>query len=226
MRWVTYLSPSGGEKRSGVIDDGCVFGYPGAQSVSELLKQSRDMLADAYHKALAAPVEIIVEFETRLCAPVHLERPISARVDGAWTTLDPALVRGTDDGVVLPAGGSAVTATVGVLALFGGQGYHAGYTPACLWRTPEGGQVALSLGPAIVTHDEFDGSPLRVEAAVEGTALAQAELDGGPDWAAVGREGFAVAALTSCTRPLERGEELYIDGGGLGEFEVRVGAGV
>ena len=29
MRWVTYLSPSGGEQRPGVVDDGCVFGYPG-----------------------------------------------------------------------------------------------------------------------------------------------------------------------------------------------------
>ncbi|MUL42821.1 hypothetical protein FZ103_16875 [Streptomonospora sp. PA3] len=225
MRWVTYLSPSGGEERSGVVDDGCVFGYPGAQSVPELLEQSRDRLADAYHKALASPVEIIVEFETRLCAPVRPERPVPASVEGERTSLDPRLVRGTDDGVVLPSGATALTATVGVLALFGGHGRHAGYTPACLWRTPEGSPVSLSLGPAIVTHDEFDGSPLVVEAAVEDSALARAELDGDLGWAESMREGFAAAALPAGTRPLERGEELYIDGGRLGEFELRVGAG-
>ncbi|QBI55134.1 hypothetical protein [Streptomonospora litoralis] len=225
MRWVTYLSPSGGEERSGVVDDGCVFGYPGAQSVPELLEKDRDALADAYHKALAAPVEIIVEFETRLCAPVRPERSVPAHVDGAWTQVAPALVRGTDDGVLLPAGVSALTAAVGVMALFGGQGRHAGYTPACLWRTLEGDPVTLSVGPAIVTHDEFDGSPLCVEAGVEGRTLARAELDGGLGWAAGTDSGFTAAALPAGTRPLEPGEELFVDGGRLGEFEMRVGAG-
>lgn len=225
MRWVTYLSPSGGEERSGVVDDGCVFGYPGEQSVPELLEQSRDTLADAFHKALASPVEIIVEFETRLCAPVRPQRPVPARVGGEWTGLEPGLVRGTDDGVVLPAGETALTATVGVLALFGGQGRHAGYTPAVLWRTPDGGVVSLILGPAIVTHDEFDGSQLAVEASVEDSRVARAEVDGSLEWADGARDGFAAAALPAQTRPLERGEELYIDGGTLGEFEVRVGAG-
>ncbi|MBB6000540.1 hypothetical protein HNR25_004291 [Streptomonospora salina] len=222
---MTYLSPSGGEERSGVVDDGCVFGYPGEQSVPELLGQSRDTLADAFHKALASPVEIIVEFETRLCAPVRPENPVPVRVGGEWTVLDPGLVRGTDDGVMLPAGETELTATVGVLALFGGRGGHAGYTPACLWSAPGGVPVSLSLGPAIVTHDEFDGSPLAVEASVEGGVLARAELDGGLEWAAGAPGGLVAAALPVRTRPLERGEELYIDGGPLGEFEVRVGAG-
>ncbi|MDT0303330.1 hypothetical protein [Streptomonospora wellingtoniae] len=225
MRWVTYLSPSGGEERSGVVDDGCVFGYPGTQSVPELLEESRDTLADAYHKALAAPVEIIVEFETRLCAPVRPEHAVPVRVEDVWTRVDPALVRGTDDGVVLPAGETALTASVGVMALFGGRGRHAGYTPACLWRTPGGVPVSLSVGPAIVTHDEFDGSPLVVEASVEESGVARAELDGGLHWAADARDGRAAAALSEPSRPLERGEEVYVDGGPLGGFELRVGSG-
>src|SRR5690625_3951980 len=109
------------------------------------------MLGEAYHKALAAPVEIIVEVETRLCAPGRARGPVPARLGGHWMQPARRLVRGTDDGVALPAGVSALTATVGVMALFGDQGRHAGYTPACLWRTPEGEPVSLSAGPAIVT---------------------------------------------------------------------------
>ncbi|RCV51010.1 hypothetical protein [Marinitenerispora sediminis] len=225
MRWVTYLSPSGGAERPGVVDDGCVFGYPGHESVPALLAENRDALADAYQRALAAPVEIIVEFETRLCPPVRPSAPVTVVVGaGERREVDPALVRGTDDGVMLPAGMPAVSAAPGVAAVFGGGGRHAGYCLACLWRTPEGADVALTLGPAIVTGDEFDGSDLAVTAAADGTELAAAVLDGKLAWAE-GLRGEIVAALPAGTRPLEPGEELFIDGGVLGEYELRVGSG-
>ncbi|MBV2364842.1 hypothetical protein ACFPZ0_03395 [Streptomonospora nanhaiensis] len=225
MRWVTYLSPSGGLERPGVVDDGCVFGYPGDEPLPELLGRSPDLLADAFHKALAAPVEIIVEFETRLCAPISFSAPVPARVADAWTDLDPALVRGTDDGVALPPGAEALVADIGVLALFGERGRHTGYAPACLWSTPEGHQVALTTGPAVVTPEEFDGSGLRVAAAVEDTELAAAAVDGGLAWASGAPGAGAAAVLPARTRPLEAGEELFVDGGPLGEFEIRVGSG-
>ncbi|MFC4562582.1 hypothetical protein ACFO4E_12020 [Nocardiopsis mangrovi] len=225
MRWVTYLSPSGGGERAGVIDDGCVFGYPGGQSLPELLAGNGDALGDAFQRALAAPVEIIVEFETRLCAPVRPAAPVPAFTGGGWTTLDPALVRGTDDGAGLPPGAEAVSAAVGAVALFGAGGRHVGYAPACLWRTPGRVPVSLTLGPAVVTGDEFDGSDLSVAASVDDTELARAEIGGGLGWVPAGHGGMA-AYLPAETRLLEPGEELFVDGGALGDFEIRVGSGV
>ncbi|MFC7330643.1 hypothetical protein [Marinactinospora rubrisoli] len=225
MRWVTYLSPSGGAERPGVVDDGCVFGYPGHESVPALLAENRDALADAYQRALAAPVEIIVEFETRLCAPVRPATPLTLMVgEEEQREIAPELVRGTDDGMVLPSGVASVSAAPGVAAVFGGGHRHAGYCLACLWQTPQGADVALTLGPAIVTGDEFDGSDLTVTAAIEGTVLAETVLDGKLAWTE-GLRGDVVAALPARTRPLEPGEELHVDGGVLGEFELRVGSG-
>ncbi|WP_046469313.1 hypothetical protein [Allosalinactinospora lopnorensis] len=224
MRWVTYLSPSGGDARPGVVDDGCVFGYPGEQSVPDLLGDSRNALADAFQRALAAPVEIIVEFEARLCAPLRPTAPVPALVGGERMTIDPSMVRGTDDGAALPAGARGLSASVGLVAIFGGGGLHAGYAPACLWRTPEGATAGFSLGPAIVTHEEFDGSPLSVTATAEDTDLASVTVEGDLSWTQ-GLQGDVVARLSTGTRPLEPGEELFVDGGPLGEFEIRVGAG-
>ncbi|GAB3205378.1 hypothetical protein SAMN02745673_00956 [Marinactinospora thermotolerans DSM 45154] len=224
MRWVTYLSPSGGAERPGVVDDGCVFGYPGEETVPELLAESRDALADAFQRALASPVEIIVEFETRLCAPYLPAGPVMVRrASGEACAITPDLVRGTDDGIMVPAGVGALVAEVGVAALFGGRGLHAGYTLACLWLSSTGEPVGLTLGPAIVTHDEFDGSDLTVTATVEGEEVASAALDGKLAWTEE-LEGDIAIALPAASRPLESGEEFHVDGGTLGEFEIRVGA--
>ncbi|TDQ52412.1 hypothetical protein [Actinorugispora endophytica] len=225
MRWVTYLSPSGGERRPGVVDDGCVFGYPGPESMPELLAAGRDAMADAYQRALAVPVEIIVEFETRLCVPLEPRDPVPVRgADAEEQSVEPHLVHGTDDGVALPAGEPGLLADVGVAAVFGGGGGHAGYTLACLWRTLGGGRVGLTLGPAITTCDEFDGADLVVSGSVEGKPVAEAVLDGGLGWSR-GLGGALVGSLPARTRLLEPGEELLVDGGPLGEFELRVGSG-
>ncbi|MDA8372326.1 MAG: hypothetical protein M0026_21000 [Nocardiopsaceae bacterium] len=224
MRWVTYLSPSGGGERSGAVDDGYVFGYPGDQSVSELLADSRGALADAFQQALAAPVEIIIEFEARLCAPLRPAVPVPARTVKERLGIAPSLVRGTDDGAVLPPGADALSAAVGAAAVFGESGRPVGYMPACLWRTPDRAPAGLSLGPAIVTREELADSALRVTAAVEDTELAGATVDKGFAWAP-GARGDVVAELPAETRLLERGEELFVDGGPLGAFEIRVGSG-
>lgn len=232
MRWVTYLSPSGGAERPGVVDDGCVFGYPGEESVPRLLATSGDALAGAYQRALTSPVEIIVEFETRLLTPLHPATPVRADLGGRPLRIEPSLILGTDDGVAAPPGGGTLTAAIGVAAVFG-RDRHAGYTPACLWLDPDDVPTGMTLGPAIVTHDEFDGTPLSVTATVEGGPLAAAQVDGKLAWTdglrsddadAAGRQSEVVASLPDRTRPLEAGEEIHIDGGVLGEFEIRVGS--
>ncbi|PSK96436.1 hypothetical protein CLV63_11130 [Murinocardiopsis flavida] len=231
MRWVTYLSPSGGSERPGVIDDGCVFGYPGDETVPHLLAASVDALAGAYQRALSNPVEIIVEFETRLVAPLHPAQAVRVDLGGRVLTIDPAQILGTDDGVAAPNGGGTLTAAIGVAAVFGAT-QHVGYTPACLWSDSAGAPTGLTLGPAIVTHDEFDGTPLSVTASVDGEVIAGVRLDGKLGWTDALRTGAGpdspaevVAAMPESTRALEPGEELLIEGGVLGEFEVRVGSG-
>ncbi|GAA2043377.1 hypothetical protein [Nocardiopsis rhodophaea] len=224
MHWVTYLSPSGGAERTGVIDDGCVFGYPGPETVPELLAAGGDTLKHSFDRALADPVEIIVRFEACHCPPVRPAHPVPARVDGTWTEVAPGLVRGTDDGVLLPEGTEALSAAVGAAAVFDARGGHAGSTLACLWRTPERAPAALTLGPAIVTPDELGGGDLTVTATVGEEALARAATSG-PPRPTDGPTGDIRADLPAETRLLEYGEELFIDGGPLGMFEIRVGSG-
>ncbi|WP_246062100.1 FAA hydrolase family protein [Haloactinospora alba] len=215
-------------ERPGVIDDGCVFGYPGEQGFSELLDGDRHTLADAYQRALASPVEIIVEFETRLCAPIVPSVPVPARVGTEWVNIEPAMVRGTDEGAALPSGADALSAAIGVAAVFGGTEdgkEHVGYTLACLWRTPEAECGGLSVGPAVVTPEELDRSSLTVTASVEDKPLATASVDDELLWTD-GRRSSLVAVLPAQTRLLTPGEELFLDGGPLGEFEVRIGSAV
>lgn len=224
MRWVTYLSPSGGARRPGVVDDDCVFGYPGRQSLEELL--SGGELPSAYSRALDAPVEIIVELETRLCAPVvPVQEAIAVLPGGVRTGIPPVLVRGTDDGVALPAGAATMRAALGVAAFFA-DGRHVGSTLACLWRTDA--PVALTLGPVLVTPDEAGGADHRHAVTAEvsaddGTSAVTTEVAAVRGFDTPPRDGCVLAAGTE-TRPLEKSEELHIDGGVLGEFEVRVGA--
>ncbi|MDD6791030.1 MAG: hypothetical protein PUE00_02595 [Thermobifida fusca] len=227
MRWVTYLSPSGGEQRPGVVDDGCVFGYPGPEDLPQLLAKSTAALREAHRQALAEPVEIIVEFETRLCAPLVPERPLTVvRVEADPLALHPALVRGTDDGVLLPPGTGVLDAEVGVAAFASSTGEVVGYTLACLWSTPQRKTVAVTLGPALVTEEELDGAavfPFTVSvddvAAAQGTVergllARRAEADRGP-----------VGVLPARVRSLAAGAEFFVDAGLLGMFELRVGSG-
>ncbi|RNL83624.1 hypothetical protein [Halostreptopolyspora alba] len=224
MRWVTYLSPSGGGARPGVVDDGCVFGYPGEQSLPELLAGGGDALAEAYQRALDSPVEIIVEFEARLCAPLRPAAPIPVLAREEQLTVAPTLVRGTDDGVTLPPGADGLTASVGVAAVLGGRGLHTGCAPVCLWRAPDGTPAWLTLGPAVVTRDELPDSVLTVAAAVADSVLTSMTTEGDASWTE-GLQGDVMARLSAPTRILEPGDELFVDGGPLGEFEIRVDAG-
>ncbi|WP_017595175.1 hypothetical protein [Nocardiopsis potens] len=222
MRWVTYLSPSGGTERAGVIDDGCVYGHPGGTGLAELLDADAAGLAAAHAEALDAPLEIIVEFETRLCVPVRPDRPVPASLGGGPARIAPELVHGTDDGAPLPPGAEGLTASVGAAELHGASGRLLGRTAACLWCTPDGTPVRLSTGPAVVTPDEQGPGPVRVTAEADGTVLATAELPADGSWADPGEP--LSAALPATTRLLEPGEELFVDAGPLGEFEIRVGA--
>ncbi|QVQ52037.1 hypothetical protein J4H86_25460 [Spiractinospora alimapuensis] len=215
MRWVTYLSPSGGGRRPGVVDDGDVFGYPGGESLAELLGAGDGAVTRARDRALGEPVEIIVELEARLCAPLRPERAVTVVTPNGSLSVDPANVGGPDDGVPVPVS-SAVVATAGVVDFFA-DGRHAGRSLACLWTTADA--TGLTIGGVVTTGPDI---PTVGEVTVEvETQEASAALPPVPE--AV--DGVAaVARMVVGPRSVELGEELFVGGEDLGAFEIRVGA--
>ncbi|MEE2040571.1 hypothetical protein Q8791_25445 [Nocardiopsis sp. CT-R113] len=224
MRWVTYLSPSGGGERVGVLDDGDVLGSPDPGSLADLLAAGGEALAAAGGRASAAPIEIIVEPEARMCAPVRPTALVPALIDGEVWEIHPELVRGADD-AVLPAARSAL---VGLAAVSGGDGPASAYTPACLWLDAGGAAVQLTLGPVLTTADEVPGAPLPLSAWVDDREVGRGIADPAHEWLVSGPSGTGgVRVLLPVATPsLDENDELFVDAGVLGTFEVRVGSQV
>ncbi|MDS1272506.1 hypothetical protein RIF23_19645 [Lipingzhangella sp. LS1_29] len=228
MRWVVYLSPSGGDHRVGIVDDGCVHGYPGAEQLAQLLDAPEADVYTAHEHALNDPTEIIVEFEARLCAPIQPPEPVAVRREsGPEERLDPRLLVGTDDGAPLPANTQGLWVESGLTCVPWGREGGVGYAPACLWRHDEGHTLAVTTGPALVLHGGADAVKPQLRLTVTGETIGDQ------------REGVTVA-LESPPMPgsglaepviwlrdtgirLDPGMELHIDGGILGEFEIRPG---
>ena len=219
MRWVTYLSPSGGE-RVGVLDDGDVLGVPDPRSLGELLAEGLPALAGVRDSARRAPVEIIVEWEARMCAPLSPAVPVAVLTGGGALEVPPHLVGAVDD----PVPANARSACAGLAAVAGAPGRVDARTPACLWSDAAGEPVLLGLGPVLVTSDEpVTGWEAAVE--VGGTERGRAVLD--PDDPRLSRETGRVNALLPVdSGPLSEGDEVFVDLGELGSYEVRVGSRV
>jgi hypothetical protein len=220
MRWVTYLSPSGGVARAGVLDEGYVFAHPGPQTLAELLRDGRQALDEESRRALDEPAAIIMEFEARLCAPLVPQGGIAiTRADGAATEMPPSVVRGPDDGVGPPAEATPLRAAAGMALVAVGADGHL-LTLACLWTSPAG--QSLTLGPAVVM-------PPPGVVGMADTVTVLTEVDGRA-WSTVleppsppGAGGCSVA-LGIGSDDLEPGHELRVESEEIGEFEIRVGA--
>lgn len=221
MRWVTYLSPSGGGERVGALDDGDVLGSPDHGDLAALLASGGEQLTEAYERAVHAPVEIIVELEARVCAPVRPTAPVPVRVDDGVLQVGPELVQGVDDAV--PP--DARAARIGVAAVAGADRPAAAYTPACLWLDADAHPVQLSLGPVLTTADEISGTSLDLSASVEDREPGRARLDPAHEWLVSG-PGPVRAVLPLTALDLAAEDELFVDSDTLGTFEVRVGSQV
>ncbi|WP_049567537.1 hypothetical protein [Nocardiopsis sp. SBT366] len=221
MRWVTYLSPSGGGARVGALDDGDVMGSPGTRSLGELLEGGNDALAAAHERAVDGAIEIIVEPEARMCAPVAPTAPVPVRVGDRVFEIGPELVRGVDDAVAP----EARSARVGVAALAGGSGPTSAYTPACLWLDEAGEPVELILGPVLTTADDLSGDAVELSTSVDDRENGRGRVAPGHDWLVSG-PGRVRALLPVATPALEADDELFVDAGELGTYEVRVGSQV
>ncbi|WP_116245079.1 hypothetical protein [Nocardiopsis sp. FIRDI 009] len=223
MDWVTYLSPSGGGARLGALEDGDVLGCPVTDDLAALLDAGPEAMAEAYSRAVDDPVEIIVEPEARICAPLVPDDPVRARFGDTEAEIVPDLVRGVDDGVV----SGARTARIGMAAVSGAKDPTAAYTLACLWLDGAGEPLQLTLGPDLVTRDELvdDGDEIvqEFDAFVGDDLLGHGGVRPGDAWFTSG-PGRVRALLCLDTGPLEPDDELNVYAGTLGGFEVRVGS--
>ncbi|MBE2997437.1 hypothetical protein IDM40_01775 [Nocardiopsis sp. HNM0947] len=219
MRWVTYLSPSGGGERAGALDDGDVLGSPDHRGLAELMAAGPQELARAHSRAVDTPIEIIVELEARMAAPVRPTALVPVRAGERLWEIPPELVTGVDDPVLR----TARAAHAGVAAVAGAEDGAAAFTPACLWTDDDGLPVQLSLGPVLTTADELAGAPVEVGVFVADDEVARTTVGTGEEWLVSG-PGRVRALLPLSTPPLAEDDELYVELGPLGEFEVRVGA--
>lgn len=219
MRWVTYLSPSGGAERVGALDDGDVLGSADPRDLATLLAAGGEELERVYRRAIDAPVEIIVEPEARMCAPTSPTDPVPVRADQLRWEIDPELIGGVDD--MVPS--TARTARIGVAALT--EGPAGAHTPACLWLDADGAPARLTLGPVVSTIDVVPTRPLGVSASLQDREITRGLVRCDHEWLH-GGPGRVRVLLTSVTPPLEEGDELFVEVEELGSFETRIGSRV
>lgn len=100
-----------------------------------------------------------------LRAPVL--HPPSVRIfapNGDFVFANPAAIHGPDDIVYMPAGATSISPVARIAAIIGAGGAIGGYTLMNDWHAPELFGVkrydfATSLGPVVLTSDEFDVPP-------------------------------------------------------------------
>jgi 2-keto-4-pentenoate hydratase/2-oxohepta-3-ene-1,7-dioic acid hydratase in catechol pathway len=212
MRLVTY--DRGGARRLGawvgrtVIDLPDVVGHPAFPTTMELLvARSGGTTIEAAQEALADPV-YVRRFrvpQARLRVPVV---PISL-LEHRW-------ILGPEDPVPWPDGAEDIDYHLEIACVIGRQGRDLtakqaaaavfGYTImndwSCRVATADGGEprvdrFATSLGPCIVTPDEFDGQRGRLVARVDGQIWSRGKLDG------------ALATFPDLVAALSRQQTLY-----------------
>ena len=126
-----------------------------------------------------------------------------------------AAVYGPDEDVPYPRGSEQLRARPAVAAVIGAAGSIAGFTAANAWNAPDlpGAKrydFALSLGPVIVTPDEYAADPgwgARLDAAALNTVL---------------RPGDLLVHLLGPGRPASSGEAVEVTVDGIGTLENRV----
>ena len=156
-----------------------------------------------------------------MVAPVAPAAPVPVRAGDRELRIHPELVRGVDD-AVLP---EARTACVGVAALATGDTHAGAYTPACLWLDEEERPVQLSLGPVLTTADEVGAQTIELSTSVDDLENGRGLVDPAHEWLASG-PGRIRALLPVITPALAENDELFVDAGELGTYEVRVGSQV
>jgi 2-keto-4-pentenoate hydratase/2-oxohepta-3-ene-1,7-dioic acid hydratase in catechol pathway len=145
MRWVTYVSATGGAERPGLVTDGAVYGLRGNDRLLDLLGDDGGRLAAAAERAIADPAEVVPQEQARLRAPIpvppsirdymafegHIANICRSRgieVHPGWYDLpvfyftNPAAVHGPGDDVAISPGSQRFDYELEVAAVIGRAG--------------------------------------------------------------------------------------------------------
>jgi 2-keto-4-pentenoate hydratase/2-oxohepta-3-ene-1,7-dioic acid hydratase in catechol pathway len=117
-------------------------------------------------------------------APV-LHPPSIRLFDGTdFTFGNTAAIRGPEDEIAYPEGSNDLRSVPSIAAMIGAEGAIGGFTAANAWRAPDlagakSSDFALSIGPVLVTPDEYDageGWDERIAHAARNTVLRPGDL--------------------------------------------------
>jgi 2-keto-4-pentenoate hydratase/2-oxohepta-3-ene-1,7-dioic acid hydratase in catechol pathway len=146
MRWATYLSPTDGTERVGLVHGGAIHGLRGTTTLVDLIADGPSRLRDAaalLHRQ--GPLEIVPEQQARLLAPIprppavrdfmafeeHVVTSYAAlgqRVHPNWYEVpvfyftNPAAIRGPHDTVTVSPGSQAFDYELELAAIIGTPG--------------------------------------------------------------------------------------------------------
>jgi fumarylacetoacetate (FAA) hydrolase len=100
---------------------------------------------------------------------------------------NPASIVGPDDHIRIPQGSEELDYELGVAAVIGADQQIAGFTIVNDWAArrlqgPKSKDFALTLGPFVVTPDEFDGTEAVVAARVNGDERSRASVELPHSW--------------------------------------------
>jgi fumarylacetoacetate (FAA) hydrolase len=121
-----------------------------------------------------------------LRAPVLHPPSVRIYTETALEFANPASIYGPEATVPYPEGSKQLQLELALAAVIGAEGAVAGFTVMNDWTAPDLGPVkekdfATSLGPFVVTPDEFDGARASFVVRVDGDAVSTGSLQPG-DW--------------------------------------------
>ena len=126
--------------------------------------------------------------QVKLRAPVLRPPSVRSFTRGYdFQFVNPASIYGPEDSIELPQGGEELDYELAVAAVIGGDEQIAGFTIANDWAAralegPKSKDFALSLGPIVVTPDEFRGADAVARASVNGQEQARGSVELPHSW--------------------------------------------
>jgi fumarylacetoacetate (FAA) hydrolase len=143
---------------------------------------------------------------------------------------NPASIYGPDDEISMPPGSDAVAYELGVAAVVGADEQIGGFTVANDWTArdlagPKKKDFATSLGPFVVTPDEFDGADAVTVARVNGEERGRGSVELPHSWEKLRAyaaqntrlvPGDVLVLLLLAGGPVSRGNEVELEVEGIG----------